>query len=186
MDRGGLSQPQLQETVCSLLYRSRTSGKKCFLDFDTFPKKQPIGRLQDPDFRYAVEVLVSNVLKIMLSGRNVKNRVLWLDDHNSAFRFQMERVWRGPGERYSQSIFLLGRVSMVALAWPYHDLVSSRAHMGSNRAIRRHRGELQIPAQQILQEEWENIDQQVITTMTESMPHRLQAVIAARGGNTKS
>lgn len=58
-------------------------------------------------------------------------------------------------------------------------------HLG--RAIRSRRGELYNLAnlRQAIREEWQNINQQVVTTIIDSMPSRLQAVIAARGGHTR-
>lgn len=38
---------------------------------------------------------------------------------------------------------------------------------------------------ELLLQEWDNIEQNVIRNLTESMPRRLQAVINARGGNTQ-
>ena len=38
---------------------------------------------------------------------------------------------------------------------------------------------------EVLQEEWENFPQEALDKLYESMPHRIAAVIAARGGNTK-
>lgn len=37
----------------------------------------------------------------------------------------------------------------------------------------------------VITEEWDNIDQSVIKRLVESMPRRIQAVIAAKGGHTK-
>lgn len=53
------------------------------------------------------------------------------------------------------------------------------------RDIRHYCRELQILGQlhQILQVQWNNMDQQVIGDMIESMCRKLQAVIAARVGN---
>ena len=50
-----------------------------------------------------------------------------------------------------------------------------------NRQPRPHRREEMNTA---AMEEWENLDQRVITSFIESMPRRIDAVIAANGGST--
>ncbi|KAG8329126.1 hypothetical protein J6590_094198, partial [Homalodisca vitripennis] len=55
------------------------------------------------------------------------------------------------------------------------------------RAVRNRRGELHSLQQlgQALQEEWNNLFQEVIRGLIDSIGRRLQAVIRAGGGNTR-
>lgn len=84
----------------------------------------------------------------------------------------------------------LNEVGITIMDWPAHSpdlnpLEHVWDHIG--RAIRDRRGELHTLEQlrQAVREEWGNLDQHFITHLIDSMPRRLQAVIGARGGNTR-
>ncbi|KAG8286567.1 hypothetical protein J6590_056091 [Homalodisca vitripennis] len=101
--------------------------------------------LQDLYFRHSIEDLVSNLLKIGLTG----HRVLWLEEPRFCLRFPDGCVDALENNMLSAT-FPLGRVSMAALSW-----------FGVKCQVVDH-------ASEALQEEWENIDQQVITDMIDS------------------
>jgi transposase len=53
------------------------------------------------------------------------------------------------------------------------------------RAVEKHQCETEDELQDCIADEWENLDQQALLTLADSMPARCQAVIAARGWHTK-
>ena len=54
-----------------------------------------------------------------------------------------------------------------------------------SRVAKRPRAHSVVEMEQQLQEEWDALDQNLIQKLFNSMPNRIAAVIAAKGGSTK-
>lgn len=81
-------------------------------------------------------------------------------------------------------------VGIQVLDWPPRSLdLNPIEHMWDHlgRRVRQNYGEFQtvVTLEQALVNEWEQIPQEVVAALIQSMPDRMRAVIQARGGNTR-
>jgi hypothetical protein len=84
----------------------------------------------------------------------------------------------------------LDEVEVRRLPWPTRSSdLNPIEHVWDmlGRRVRQHRSSPQTlqDLRNVLIEEWDNISQEEVTNLISSMPQRLEAVIRARGGNTR-